>query len=80
MYDNYTINCCDAMERLAEHYPVFPASMPDVPMRVEWCSENLFKGWAFIILLDGTLAFADCLSPCIRSEDMEGFRLPEIQL
>lgn len=80
MYDKYHLSRCDAMEWLAEHYPAFPASMPDVPMRVEWCSENLFKGWAFIILLDGTLAFADCLSPCIRAEDMEGFRMPEIQL
>lgn len=44
MYDKYTLNRCDAMEWLAEHYPVFPASMPDVPMRIEWCSENLFKG------------------------------------
>ncbi len=77
MYDKYHLSRCDAMEWLAEHYPVFPASMPVVPMRVEWCSENLFKGWAFIISLIGTLAFADCLSLCNPSEDMEGFRLTE---
>ncbi|WIJ47646.1 hypothetical protein OI984_21530 [Enterobacter roggenkampii] len=78
MYDKYHLSRCDAMEWLAEHYPVFPASMPDVPMRIEWCSENLFKGGSFVILLDGSLVFADCLSPPIRAEDMAGFKLPEL--
>ncbi len=44
MYDKYHLSRCDAMEWLAEHYPAFPTSMPDVPMRVDWCSENLLKG------------------------------------
>ena len=80
MYDKYHLSRCDAMEWLAEHYPVFPDSMPEIPMHTEWCSANLFKGWAFIILLDGTLAFADCLSPCIQKEDMDGFKLPDVNL
>lgn len=80
MYDKYHLSRCDAMEWLAEHYPVFPKAMPNVPMRAEWYSANLFRGWAFIILLDGELAFADCLSPCIRSADMEAFKLPEISI
>jgi len=75
MYDKYTLNRCDAMEWLAEHYPIFPDNMPDVPMRADWCSADLFKGWFFIILLDGSLAFADCLSPAIRAEDMNGFNM-----
>lgn len=78
MYDKYTLNRCDAMEWLAEHYPAFPSNMPDVPMRAEWCSASLFRGWSFIILLDGSLAFADCLSPPIRAEDMNGFKLPTL--
>lgn len=75
MYDKYHFSRCDAMEWLAENYPTFPDKMPDVPMKAEWCSESLFKGWMFIILLSGELVFADCLSPCIRAEDMEGFTL-----
>lgn len=54
MYDKYTLNRCDAMEWLAEHYPVFPDKMPDVPLKADWCSANLFMGWGFVILLDGT--------------------------
>lgn len=80
MYDKYHLSRCDAMEWLAERYPVFPKAMPNVPMRAEWCSADLFRGWAFIILLDGELVFADCLSPCIRAENMEGFKLPEVSL
>ncbi|MDU2343325.1 MAG: hypothetical protein E7D81_24845 [Enterobacter asburiae] len=78
MYDKYTLNRCDAMEWLAEHYPVFPDKMPDVPLKADWCSASLFMGWGFVILLDGTLVFADCLSPPIRAEDMAGFKLPEL--
>ncbi|WP_235424680.1 hypothetical protein, partial [Enterobacter hormaechei] len=78
MYDKYTLNRCDAMEWLAEHYPVFPDKMPDVPLKADWCSANLFMGWGFVILLDGTLVFADCLSPPIRAEDMAGFKLPDL--
>lgn len=77
MYDKYHLSRCDAIEWLAENYPDFPVEMPNVPLRTDWCSETLFKGWLFVILLDGTLAFADCLSPCIRAEDMEGFKLSE---
>lgn len=80
MYDKYTLSRCDAMEWLAENYPIFPDKMPDVPMRADWWSENLFRGWGFIILLDGSLAFADCLSPCIRAPDMHDFKLPEVEL
>lgn len=80
-YDSYTIDRCNAMEWLAEHYPVFPGTMPeDVPLRASWCSDNLFEGWAFVLLEDGELVFADCLSPCIRAADMEGFKLPEVVL
>ncbi|EPZ2140094.1 hypothetical protein RZR38_19030 [Citrobacter freundii] len=78
MYDKYTLNRCDAMEWLAEHYLVFPDKMPDVPLKADWCSANLFMGWGFVILLDGTLVFADCLSPPIRAEDMAGFKLPDL--
>ncbi|WP_425655348.1 hypothetical protein [Enterobacter roggenkampii] len=78
MYDNYTINRCDAMEWLAEHYPTFPDRMPDVPLKADWCSASLFRGWSFVILLDGSLVFADCLSPPILAEDMAGFKLPEL--
>ncbi|ENP2748033.1 hypothetical protein ACDF60_004527 [Salmonella enterica] len=81
IYDRYTINRCNAMEWLSEHYPVFPGAMPeDVPLRVSWCSDNLFEGWAFVLLEDGELVFADCLSPCIRASDMEGFKLPGVAL
>ncbi|HBU7565735.1 hypothetical protein [Escherichia coli] len=52
MYDKYTLNRCDAMEWLAEHYPVFPGKMPDVPLKADWCSANLFMGWGFVILPD----------------------------
>lgn len=78
MYDKYTLNRCDAMEWLAEHYPVFPANMSGVPMRTRWCSENLFNGWRFVLLESGEWVFADCLSPCIRAEDMDGFKLPAL--
>ncbi|EKK0708192.1 hypothetical protein PKO68_002819 [Escherichia coli] len=44
MYDNYTINRCDAMEWLAWHYPTFPDRMPDVPLKADWCSASLFRG------------------------------------
>ncbi|EDW9898079.1 hypothetical protein MKA87_004387 [Salmonella enterica] len=81
IYDRYTINRCNAMVWLAEHYPVFPGTMPeDVPLRASWCSDNLFEGWAFVLLEDRELVFADCLSPCIRASDMEGFKLPEVAL
>lgn len=73
MYDKYHLSRCDAMEWLAENYPIFPNKMPDVPMKADWCSGSLFNGWMFVILLDGSLVFADCLSPCIRAEDMEWF-------
>ena len=78
MYDKYTLNRCDAMEWLAEHYLVFSDKMPDVPLKADWCSANLFMGWGFVILLDGTLVFADCLSPTIQAEDMAGFKLPDL--
>lgn len=81
MYDRYVINRCNAMEFIAEHYPIFPSKMPeDVPLRASWCSADLFEGWAFVVLEDGELVFADCLSPCIRAADMKGFRLPEVAL
>ncbi len=80
-YDRYTIDRCNAMEWLAEHYPVFPAAMPeDVPLRASWCSGNLFECWSFVQLEDGELVFADCISPCIRAVDMKGFKLPEVIL
>lgn len=80
-YDRYTISRCNAMEWLAEHYPVFPATMPeDVPLCASWCSEKLFEGWCFVELEEGELVFADCLAPCIRAADMAGFRFPEVQL
>lgn len=80
-YDRYTINRCNAIEWLAEHYPVFPVALPDdVPFRASWCSETLFEGWAFVVLECGELVFADCLSPCIRAADMEGFKWPEVVL
>lgn len=80
MYDKYHLSRCDAMEWLAEHYPTFPKTMPDVPMRADWCSENLFRGWSFVVLLDGSLAFADCLSSRIREKDMINFKLPEVAI
>lgn len=80
MYDKYQLSRCDAMEWLAEHYPVFPASMPDVPQNCSGISYPLYKRWRFVYLDNGVLAFADCLSPCIRAEDMEDFRLPEVNI
>lgn len=73
MYDKYHLSRCDAMEWLAENYPEFPNKMPDVPMKADLCGGSLFNGCMFVVLLDGSLVFADCLSPCIRAEDMEGF-------
>lgn len=78
MYDKYTLNRCDAMEWLAEHHPTFPDKMPGVPMKADWCSESMFKGWRFVLIETGEWVFADCLSPCIREEDMAGFKLPEL--
>lgn len=79
-YDNYLISRCDAMEWLAENYPVFPETMPSVRQRAEGISETLFRGWGFVVLINGELVFADCLSPCIRAADMAEFKLPEIHL
>ena len=72
MYDRYHIERCDAMEWLAENYPDFPESMPDVKQLVDGISESLFRGWKFIVVED-ELLFADCLSPCIRKSDMKNF-------
>lgn len=70
MYDNYHINRCDAMEFLFNNFEFFPDKMPELVREVaEGISEDIFRGWRFIVLEEGELVFADCLSPCIRSSD-----------
>lgn len=70
MYDNDHINRCDALEFIVNNFDVFPETMPGFVREVApGISEEIFKGWRFVVLKDGELVFADCLSPCIRAED-----------
>lgn len=71
MYDRYHLSRCDALEFLAANYPLFPETMPNVREVAEGISENIFRGWCFVVLENGKLVFADCLSPCITKADLE---------
>ncbi len=69
-YDNYHIKRCDALEFLTNNFKEFPSVMPSCVVEVAYgISENIFRGWMFVVLADGELVFADCLSPCIRASD-----------
>lgn len=73
-YDRYHLSRCDALEFLAVNYLVFPETMPNVREVAEGVSENIFRGWRFVVLEEGELVFADCLSPCITKADLEAVR------
>lgn len=69
-YDRYHLSRCDALEFLANNFDQFPECMPELVREVApGISENIYKGWCFVVLEDGELVFADCLSPCIRAAD-----------
>jgi len=69
-YDRYHLSRCDALEFLARNFDQFPECMPELVKEVApGISENIYKGWMFVVLEDGELVFADCLSPCIRASD-----------
>ena len=72
-YDNYHINRCEALEFLSRNFHDFPEHMPNVREVAEGISENIFKGWRFVVIDSGELVFADCLTPCIRKIDLEEF-------
>lgn len=71
MYDNYTINRCDAMEWLAKNLVEWP--MEIVGGETEIVSMNMFNGWYFIQTMSGDIIFADCLLPCITETDFYNF-------
>ena len=71
-YDSYHINRCDALEFLHAEVGFWPDCVPAGGPTKE-IGESLFHGWCFILLEDGELVFADCLSPCIRKSDFEEY-------
>ena len=80
-YDRYHLNRCDALEFLANNFDRFPECMPELVREVApGISENIYKGWMFIVLEDGELVFADCLSPCIRARDFDNIFTPSEDL
>lgn len=76
MYDRYLISRCNAIEFIKDRYNEFPLEMPDVKQIAKGISESQFEGWKFIILDDGELVFADCLSECIRKDDVKSMAWP----
>ena len=72
-YDRYHIDRCDAIEFLVNNFSEFPEIMPEIVCEVApGISENIFRNWRFVVLDDGELVFAKCLSPCIRHRDLTG--------
>lgn len=69
-YDKYHLYRCDALEFLLNNFDEFPETMPACVTEIApGVSENVFRGWHFVVLENGELVFADCLSPCIRAAD-----------
>lgn len=64
------------MEFIKDRYNEFPLEMPDVKQLAEGISESQFEGWKFVVLDDGELVFADCLSECIRKGDIKSMEWP----
>jgi len=80
-YDRYHLNRCDALEFLANNFDQFPECMPELVSEIaEGVSEDIFRGWRFVVLHDGELVFADCLSPCIRARDFDNIFQPSEDL
>lgn len=76
-YDNYHLNRCDALEFLANNFDQFPETMPELVREVaDGISEDIFRGWRFVVIESGELVFADCLSPCIRARDFDNIFHP----
>jgi len=60
------------MEFLANNFDRFPECMPEMVREVaDGISEDIFRGWRFVVLETGELVFADCLSPCIKAQDFD---------